>query len=176
MRSTLRSLGLLFGLFALALVVSMLYTALPVSRAAAQTAPALRTVKSGGPIQLGNGERALIGLLLPAVQNIKTPFRLTLWNNEGRAFFEIPLRPTGTGSVFPAFFDVFFADGTVRVFRHGDTTRALFTGRLPEGLFAAVLLPAVQNNGDGLGALAGSIQVIQDGRVKDITQMCDGSV
>jgi hypothetical protein len=176
MSCTLRRLGLLIGLFAMALVVSLLYTALPVSRAVAQTSPGLRIVRTGGPIQLANGERALIGLLLPAVQNLKTPFRLTLWNNQGTAFIELPLRPPTTGRVFPAFFDVLFGDGSVRVFRHGDTTHVLFTGRLPEGHFAAVLLPAVQSNGDGLGALASSIQLIQDGQVKHIIQMCDGSV
>src|SRR5689334_22370912 len=116
MRSTLRRLGIMFCLAILALVVTLLYTAIPSRRAVAQTAPGPRILKSGGPIELASGERALIGMLLPAVQKVKTPFRLILWNSAGKAFLELPLRPTVDGSVSPAFFDVLFGDGSVRVY------------------------------------------------------------
>ncbi len=132
--------------------------------------------KTAGPISLNNNEGILIGLLLPAVQRrVALPYRLELFDASGKMLVEIPITPEQSRKA--SFFDVFYGDGSVRVMDRKSTTgKPLYEGR-SDGILIGLLLPAVQRNGESIGAIAGSFQLMNANQQRgQIIQMCDGSV
>ncbi len=126
---------------------------------------------------MANGERALIGLLLPAVQRAALPYRIELVSSDGSTLADIALPQPPVGAARQtAFYDVFFADGSVRVLEHA-SGRQVFTGDLADGMIIVVCLPAVQLNGNVVAPTAGSVQLMDPaGGRGQIVGMCDGSV
>jgi len=156
------------------------HVAFPAASAKAQTNGDIPVVfKSAGPIALNHQESALIGLLLPAVQRgdttAPTQYQLQLVDSAGQVIVQIPITPDAANRK-GAFFEIFFADGSVRVV---DRATGATLARVPrsDGLFTAVLLPAVQSNGRAVGPISASIQLFNSNhRRGQIVAMGDGSV
>ena len=147
----------------------------PAASAKAQNGGDVRVAfKAAGPISMSNGESALIGLLLPAVQRGDAqPFRLQLIDGSGKPFVEVLLPAVQRSRV--AMFEVFFADGSVRVV--DKSTNEIVGSGKSDGSLIGLLLPAVRPNGNQLGPIAGSIQLFNADHVRgQVIQMCDGSV
>jgi len=128
--------------------------------------------KSGGPLQLQDGERALIGLLLPAVKKARVPFRLVLSDAQGHSA-ELKLDPPASGNLLISF-ALTYVGGSLQLVE--PKTGAPLGLAVPgDGMFTALLLPAVQKGGKTVGGLAASIQLFGgDGARTGIVQMCDG--
>ncbi len=123
-------------------------------QAAAQTAPSDPTrIFSSGFITLGEGETAGIGLLLPAVQKVRSAAHMTFRGPNGRLLFSTPLAgpSTNSNSFFDVFFDVTYhrapsANVGVLVFKDGKTGEVLMEAPSPDGILIGLLVPAVQRN------------------------------
>lgn len=144
-------------------------------------------LKTAGPISINSNdnEGVLIGLLLPAVRNEASPFRLQLIDGTGTTLYDIPI--AAKTKRIDSFFDVFYqkselGDGSVHVIDKA-TGQEIGKGKKTDGILIALLLPAVQRNGERIGAIAGSVQIMsnfaagqQNGIRGQVIQMCDGSV
>lgn len=133
----------------------------------------VQVFQSAGPISLSNGESALIGLLLPAVQRKNVlPYRLQLFDGSGTVIADVKI-PVGGRKV--VMFDVFFGDGSVRVV--DKASGEVVTSGKSDGILIGLLLPAVEPNGDTIGAMSASIQLYNgDGNRGQVVQMGDASV
>ncbi len=171
--------SLLFGLTSLGAVIGIgLWTAGSIHPARAQSnernETRATTFKAGGPIQLQNGERALIGLLLPAVQKVKTPFRLMLSDDQGHTA-ELKLDPPAKSSEFLTL-ELLYSSGALQLV-DPKTGQPLSIAVPGDGVFAVQLLPAVQKGGNAVGGISASLQLFDaNGARTGIVQMCDGSV
>jgi hypothetical protein len=168
----------MFALAALAALAYSAFTSAPVKAQETGTGIPIAHIKSAGPISLHDGESALIGLLLPAVQRTGEPYRLRLFDGDGSTLITIPVNGERSDSapVITAYFDVFFADGSVRVVDHA-TGKVLLEPHASGGSFSAVLLPAVQRNGQQHSAISASVQIFNADHMRgEIVGMCDGSV
>jgi hypothetical protein len=178
MENAVRKLRLVLVMLVLAVIAVLAYSAFPSPPAHAQAGDnQTQILKSAGPIQINNnGEAILIGLLLPAVQRVELPYHLQLFNSAGRRLVDIPVAALGDGSVRTAFFDVFFTNGSILVMDHA-TGKVLAEEQRSDGIFSAVLLPAVQRGGHRVGAISASIQILDANKQRGaIVGMCDGSV
>lgn len=183
MNGMVRKLGLLAAGAALIACAALGYSAVSAGPAKAQVLKGSRErALTAGPIQLSNGEHALIGLLLPAVQlpavqRGQAPFRVDLVRSDGSLLTElaVPRAPAGATRQ-TAFYDVSFADGSVRVLDRA-TGSVVFAGDLSDGMIIVVCLPAVQFPGNMIAPTAGSVQLMDPaGGRGQIVGMCDGSV
>jgi hypothetical protein len=121
-----------------------------------------------GPFTAPGGLSSLIGLLLPAVQKVLPavqgnfkPFELLVLDSQGNTVARASIiGPEGKQGAFSAFFNVFFGDGSVRVDqRQADgSVKTIGQGSSSDGMLIALLLPAVQKNGQTVGPLGGSLQ------------------
>ncbi len=158
----------------LAAITAVEYSAFTSAPAKAQgNSRITRHIMSSGPISLNQGESALIGLLLPAVQRVETPGRLELVDSAGKVFLSVTVA-TGDGSVRTAFFHATFADGSVRVFN--STGEEIGKSSSKDGILIGLLLPAVQKDGAVVAPIAASVQLISDGVRGQCIAFCDGSV
>jgi hypothetical protein len=120
---------------------------------------------STGPFQLHDGERALIGLLLPAVQRAKAPARFLLLNGQGKALFgKTPGPPQNSNvPIFGSFFDITYRaagpnnpDGIFECREAANDPPIIVPSE--DGILIGLLLPAVQRNGKASSPLATSMQ------------------
>lgn len=136
----------------------------PVEAAATNQLPA---VQSAGPFTVGGADRILIGLLLPAVQKVRTPFRFALVAGDGSVLVARELLPAVQRAQSPfmsSFFDVFAGDGSVRVVDHS-TQEAIYDGPAPGGQIIAILIGLVDGTGRTRGAIGGSVQFFDADRL-----------
>ena len=171
---------------AILLAASAPFTSIPARAQAGGNAPLTQAVLSAGPISLSSGESALIGLLLPAVQNglllpaiqkLQRGAHLVLFNGDGKVLVDVPVA-MGDGSVRPAFFTVTF------------TTATSFTGGIfkivgpdlkevslnGDGKISVVFMPAMQG-GNLILPVSSSVQILNsDGNRGQVIGFCDGSV
>ncbi len=159
------------GWAALVLVASAPCTTTAARAQAGANAPSTQAVLSAGPILLNDGESALIGLLLPAVQKLQRDAHLVLFNGDGKVLADVPVA-MGDGSVKPASFRVTFTRGVFRIVGP-DLKEMSVSG---DGNLSAVLLPAVQRGALVL-PVSSSVQILdRDGLRGQIVGFCDGSV
>lgn len=183
MSDAVKKLRLFVLVGALAVAGTIGYSVLTSGAAVAQSVRDLRApVLSAGPIQMASGERALIGLLLPAVQlpavqRRAVPYRILLLKSDGSTLAQIavPFAPAGATRQ-TALYEVAFGDGSVRVTNRA-TGEAVFTGDLADGTIIVVCLPAVQSNGLVVPATGGTVQLFDPAGARgQIVGFCDGSV
>lgn len=102
-----------------------------------------------GPATLADGEALLLSFSLPGVPNAQSPARIEIHDAAGGLLLREAPDP---GTVY----QVAFADGSVRVFRQGDTRPVAVA--VGSGTVAATLLPAVQRGGREVPALSGILR------------------
>ena len=119
-----------------------------------------------GPILLQNGDHAIIGVLLPAVQRVREAARLVILNSSGRPIADTSLPAVQNQPFTTAFVDVYMdmEGGSVRIVKRAtpDPTSGgeeLFNGG-SDGELIALLLPAVQRNGEVVYPTSATIQGI----------------
>jgi hypothetical protein len=120
-----------------------------------------------GPIQLTQGgDSALIGMLLPAVQKVRSPAQMLFLDSKGGIVANALLPavqkdPAAAASpFFDARFEAGFADGSVRIVqkvRGGDDVVIGQGGQ--DGILIGLLLPAVQTNGAPAGLVGGTLRL-----------------
>lgn len=116
--------------------------------------------------------RGLIGLLLPAVQRVRAPFRLQFLNQDVNKVIAIDVPETG-GPV-SSFFDIFvelMGDGSVFHFRNRRTGEDV-TVQSHFHDISVRLLPAIQRNGRLVPAVSSAATL----RGTMTARMADGSV
>jgi hypothetical protein len=122
---------------------------------------------STGPFQLQNGERVLIGLLLPAIQKVRESPSFSILDSSGKELFRArPGPPTDpNASFFSSFFDITYRaaspnGGGVFDIRGKGTPGGgdIVTVPTADGVLIGLLLPAIQPNGMTASPLATSMQ------------------
>jgi hypothetical protein len=127
-------------------------------------------VYSTGPFQLHDGERVLVGLLLPAVQRAKAPASFLLLNGQGMRLWVVTPGPPNSNpnaSFFDSFFDITYRaagpnnpnGGAFEIRGKGVPGGGdIVTVPSEDGILIGLLLPAVQRNGKASSPLATSMQ------------------
>ncbi len=116
-------------------------------------------VYGAGPIRLQDGEKILIGLLLPAVQKVRANAQLVLTDAQGKTIFSaVP----DTGK--PTYYDITFhakpvggANGASIEVAHGSAPPVVISVD-PAGILIGLLLPAVQKSGATVAPMSASMQ------------------
>lgn len=114
-----------------------------------------------GPILLQNGDHAIIGVLLPAVQRMRHDAMLVILDSSGSPIARVSLPAVQNQPYTTAFVDVYMGDGSVRIVRRGGdpAAGALFDGP-SDGTLIGLLLPAVQRNGNAVYPTSATMQVM----------------
>ena len=122
---------------------------------------------SAGPFMLQDGERALIGLLMPGVNRARAEAQFFILDSSGRRVFPETNNPatiSGTGPRWTAFFDITYRikdstgilPGSFEI-RNADG-EIIGTAPSADGILIGLLVPAVQRNGMTAPPLATSMQ------------------
>jgi hypothetical protein len=116
-------------------------------------------VFSTGPFMLQDGERVLIGLLMPGVDRARAEAQFFILDSSGRRVFpETNNDPSisGIGPRWTAFFDITYLRKKITI--QTDTGEILINARSDDGILIGVLVPAIQRNGMTAPPLAMSMQ------------------
>jgi hypothetical protein len=161
---------------AVGLIVMGSYSALTATSARAQSSGGSNVthIKTIGPLRINGNETVLLGLLLPAVQNVTKPARLELFDSAGRMLTDTVVE-FADGSVRNAFYHLELGDGSVHF--TDAAGNILASSPSTDGIVTAVLLPAVQMGGQTVDPIAASMQIVgADGTRGQVAAFADGSV
>jgi prepilin-type processing-associated H-X9-DG protein len=115
-----------------------------------------------GPALLQLGTHSLIGLLLPAVQKVREPFRLQITDGTSNTIMVAEIMPGERGQR-SSFFDVFVSDDVWTIKKDGVEQKLLAAPK--NNVLIGLLLPAVQKvraGASSVGALGGSLMLPGD--------------
>jgi len=146
------AVGILVGLVALAM-------AFRIADAQGGGGARLHPPDPCGPILLQNGDHAIIGVLLPAVQRVREAARLVILNSSGTPIVETFLPVVQDQPFTTAFVDVYMGARSVNIEDRASGSRVRDVG-LSDGELIALLLPAVQRNGEAVYPTSATIQVM----------------
>jgi len=122
---------------------------------------------STGPFMLHDGERVLVGLLLPYIEQPGSMASFRILDSSGKELYETKPGPpvnTNQGSMFSSFFDITYrppsATNNGGMFEVRESALGKVIAILPstDGILIGLLLPAVQRNGKIAAPLAASMQ------------------
>jgi hypothetical protein len=142
-----------------ALVAAGGFALFPVPASADRPAVTPDQVLSAGPIRLQDGEKILIGMLLPAVQRARLDAQFLLTDGQGKTLYS-----SAAASGKATYFNVTFHAKPVGT-QNGPSLEISngavipdFVSVDPAGILIGMLLPAVNRSGQSVSPMAASMQ------------------